>query len=344
MVSEMDDIRYEVLIGTGGIGSGMFFKLNGNHTLGREESRSGHFLSQRDYCKLHIISHYVKVLLGPSFRVIPVGMVGEDELGHAIFNEMTQTGFDMHFVEFHKNAPTLNSICFLYPDGTGGNLTIDDSACNYVGKEYISQLEEEFTKYRGKGVSLAAAEVPLEARLELLQLATRYGFYRVANFTTGEMQTTLSNGSLKIVDLLGMNLDEAGMAAEMDTEITPPLEVVLATIKRLRIENPSIHLSITAGKNGSWTWDGKVMNHISAIPVQVISSAGAGDAHLAGIIVGLIVGFHLFKAHELGSLAASLSVTSPHTIHPGINRKSLFQFASDKTVVLSSQISNFLTS
>ena len=340
----MDDIRYEVLIGTGGIGSGMFFKLNGNHTLGREESRSGRFLAQRDYCKLHIISHYVKVLLGSYFRVIPVGMVGEDELGHQIFNEMTQTGFDMGFVEFHKNAPTLNSICFLYPDGTGGNLTIDDSACNYVGIEYISQLEEEFIKYRGEGVALAAAEVPLEARQELLQLATRYGFYRVANFTTGEMQTVLSNGSLKIVDLLGINIDEAGVVAEMDAEITPPQDVVLATIKRLRIENPPIHLSITAGKDGSWTWDGKEMNHISAIPVQVISSAGAGDAHLAGIIVGLIMGFHLFQAHELGSLAASLSVTSPHTIHPGINRKSLLQFASNKNIALSSQVLNFLAS
>ena len=56
--------RYRALIGTGGIGSGMFFALDGNHTLGREESRSGHFLDRRDYCKLHIVSHYVRRLLG----------------------------------------------------------------------------------------------------------------------------------------------------------------------------------------------------------------------------------------------------------------------------------------
>ena len=59
--------RYRALIGTGGIGSGMFFALDGNHTLGREESRSGHFLDRRDYCKLHIVSHYVCRLLGPGF-------------------------------------------------------------------------------------------------------------------------------------------------------------------------------------------------------------------------------------------------------------------------------------
>lgn len=51
---------YQAMIGTGGIGSGVFFALDGDHTLGREESRSGRFLDKRDYCKLHIISHYVK--------------------------------------------------------------------------------------------------------------------------------------------------------------------------------------------------------------------------------------------------------------------------------------------
>ena len=55
------------LIGIGGIGSGTFFALNGNHTLGREESRGGRFLDRRDYCKLHIISHYVRPLLGGRF-------------------------------------------------------------------------------------------------------------------------------------------------------------------------------------------------------------------------------------------------------------------------------------
>jgi hypothetical protein len=46
------------MLGVGGIGSGTFFLLNGEHSLGREESRSGHFIDRRDYCKLHIISHY----------------------------------------------------------------------------------------------------------------------------------------------------------------------------------------------------------------------------------------------------------------------------------------------
>ena len=55
---------YRRMIAIGGIGSGIFFALDGNHTLGRDESRLGRLLDIRDYCKLHIISHYVARLLG----------------------------------------------------------------------------------------------------------------------------------------------------------------------------------------------------------------------------------------------------------------------------------------
>ena len=56
--------RYRAMIGVGGIGTVSFFALDGNRTLGREESRGGRFIDRNDYCKLHIVSHYVKALLG----------------------------------------------------------------------------------------------------------------------------------------------------------------------------------------------------------------------------------------------------------------------------------------
>lgn len=72
---DLNKYKYKTMIGVGGIGSGMFFLLNGDHTLGREESRSGRLENRKDYCKLHIISHYVKTLLGKKFSVIPIGKV-----------------------------------------------------------------------------------------------------------------------------------------------------------------------------------------------------------------------------------------------------------------------------
>ena len=181
------DLRYRALIGTGGIGSGMFFALDGNHTLGREESRSGHFLDRRDYCKLHIVSHYVRRLLGSSFPVIPLGMVGADEVGERLLGEMAEVGLDLRYVGRAEGRRTLYALCLIYPDGSGGNVTENDSACAAVDAGWIARAEPEFARFSGAGIALALPEVPLEARQKLLALGTAHGFLRVASFTTAEI-------------------------------------------------------------------------------------------------------------------------------------------------------------
>jgi len=321
------DGPYHALIGVGGIGAGRFFALKGNHTLGREESRAGHFLASRDYCKLHIISHYIKTLLGPSFAAILIGQVGDDEIGRQLLEEMKQTGLDTRYVRVCPDAQTLYSICFTYPDGAGGNLTTDDSACMHVQAAHVVEAEPDFIRFAGRGVVLAAPEVPLPAREKLLQLGTAHRFLRVASFVSAEMPTVLESNLLRLVDLLAINVDEAAAALEMDRDQAEPEEIVQAAVQQLSALYPDLRLSITAGRRGSWSWDGEALTHVPALPAEAVSTAGAGDAHLAGVIVGLCAGLKLNQAQELGTLVAALSVTSPHTIHPEIERESLRAFA-----------------
>jgi len=330
------------MIGVGGIGSGIFFALNGNHTLGREESRSGRFLDRRDYCKLHIISHYVKTLLGPEFAAIPIGKVGDDEVGHRMLGEMREAGLDVRYVWACPGEQTLTSICLIYPDGSGGNLTVDNSACDKVDTAFVGEAEPEFARFAGRGVALAAPEVPLATREKLLQLGTVYRFLRVASFVSAEIAPAVEMGLLRKTDLVGLNLDEAAAAAGASAEDKPPVSVVEAAIQSLREMNPTMLVSITAGKNGSWSWDGRSLVHVPAFPAEVVNTAGAGDAHLAGIIVGLVAGLTMAQAQELGTLVAALSVTSPHTIAPEVERRSLQAFAASVPVSLSDAVRNLL--
>ena len=77
-----DRSLYQQLVGVGGTRIRIFFALEGNHTLGRNESRPGELLNIRDYCKLHIVIHYVaKLLGGQCFRVLPVGGWATTRLG-----------------------------------------------------------------------------------------------------------------------------------------------------------------------------------------------------------------------------------------------------------------------
>jgi sugar/nucleoside kinase (ribokinase family) len=318
-------LRYRGMVGTGGIGWGSFFLLHGNATLGREESRSGRFLDRRDYCKLHIISHYVKRLLGRKFPVYPVGKVGGDPEGERLLGEMREAGLDLRFVERLAGARTLYSFCFVYPDGAGGNLTLDDSASSRVDAQSVRAAEAAAAELGESGIALAAPEVPLEARVELLSMATRRGLFRAAAFTRGEMEAVRSSGLLDRVDLLAANLEEAVAAAGLEAAAArvtgePELgRLVQGVVGEMSRRHPRLALSLTAGVRGSWTWDGERVIHDPAVPVRVETTAGAGDAHLAGVLAGLAAGLPLAEAQELGTLAGSASVTSPHTIHPALD-------------------------
>jgi ribokinase len=335
-------LRYDALIGTGGIGAGIFFALNGNHTLGREESRSGRLLNRQDYCKLHIIVHYVRVLLGQGFVVLPIGSVGDDELGCRLRGEMAEVGLDLRYVRTNPDRPTLYAICLLYPDGSGGNLTTDDSASAQVSPILVRAAAGDCARYARRGIALAVPEVPLAARAELLSLATQHGLLRVASFTTEEIPAALEQGLLAQVDLLALNADEAARLAGLSDGDSAAADIVVAALARLLQIQPALQATITAGRLGSWAWDGRRLSHCPAHPVAVAGTAGAGDAHLAGVLAGLTAGLALAEAQGLGGLAAAVSVTSEHTINKGLDRQALHRLAASTKVPVSPGVRRLL--
>jgi ribokinase len=319
--------RYDIVVGTGGIGSGMFLALEGNRTLGREESRPADLLDQRDYCKLHIVSHYVRRLLGPDVPVVPIGKVGADEPGRAVLEEMRATGLELALVGT-SSRPTLFSVCFLYPDGDGGNLSTSRSASADVGPDDVRRAAELFASHPGRGVALALPEVPVAARQALLQLATEHGWLRVAAVVPDELDEVKDSGLLGQVDLLGLNIEEAATLGGVPAG-EAPVRVVEAAIAALAGSGSPAQVVVTAGSRGSWSWDGRTLAHAPGVDPggQVVSTAGAGDAHLAGIVVGLMAGLDLAAANGFAALVSALKVTSPHTINPDIDPRSVVEAA-----------------
>jgi len=326
----------ELLVGTGGIGWGVIFALLGDHPLGREESRAGLLRQGRDYCKLHIISHYFTALLPPgrNMCVLPVGKVGDDESGRRLTGEMAAVGMDLRYVHRIAEAPTLFSVCLLYPDTAGGNITAANSASSLVGPGDIDLAVPEMASHRGRGMALAAPEVPLAARARLLARAGEFGFFRAASFTTAEMAEVLRANLLADVDLLATNIDEAaalaGLGPALDAE-----EILAACANTAYRFNPGIMLCVTAGHSGSWGFHLGDWEYIPALDADAVSTAGAGDAYLAAVLAALIQGADFIRhpgrqrgtltegavstACDYGALVAGISVTSPHTIHPDLD-------------------------
>ena len=310
------------LVGVGGSGSGMFLALEGDRTLGRNESRPAHLLDVRDYCKLHIIAHHVAVLLGaePSglpFHVVPVGKVGADETGRRLVAEMLAAGIDTTCVEEVEGSPTLFSVCFQYPDGSGGNLTTADSAAATLDETDVEAIAPLLD---AKTIALAAPEVGLGPRRRLLELASEHGAFRVASMTSAEVEEERASGVLGLVDLLALNEDEAAILAGRTLDPANPSPFLGAVAGTLDVGR----IVVTAGAHGAFAFEDGRWAHRRPPNVEVRSTAGAGDALLGGVLAALAAGVPLIadaegalaSALDLGVALATLSVTSPHTIHP----------------------------
>jgi ribokinase len=116
--------------------------------------------------------------------------------------------------------------------------------------------------------------VPMEARRKLLQLTAKYHGFAVASFTSGEMAEAKESGMLGMSNLVAMNIDEAAALLQTDVTEHKAEDIVEKTVSLMQNINPSAMLSITAGKRGSWSWDGVLLKHIGVVPVEVKRSPG----------------------------------------------------------------------
>ncbi|MBN9382665.1 MAG: carbohydrate kinase family protein [Chitinophagaceae bacterium] len=316
---------FDHIIATGGIGSGMFFSLSDDHTLGRNESRMATLLPYKDFCKQHIIMHYISVLLGAGeqggFQSYPIGKVGDDEIGRSLIEKIKKAGMNSSAVSVAPGAATLFSVCFQYPDKTGGNITTENSASNKVSPEDIDAFFTTVHPVKNKEIILAVPEVPLAARVRLLEYGRQRGSLNVSSVLSSEIDSFKEQKGFHLTDILFVNIDEAEHIANSTQK-----DIVNNCINTLKNLNPSISIIITDGPNGSYTWTDNHLSHTPAIKVHAISTAGAGDAFLAGTLTGLCCGLPLDKSVNIGTLLAAWSVTSADTIHPDTNAQTLFNF------------------
>jgi len=334
-------------MGIGGIGSGMIYALEGEHELGRNESRLGELLASRDYCKLHIVEHYIARLMGAgrdpaSFHVWPVGVVGNDAVGRQILTEMSAVGIDTRFVRSHPQLRTLFSVCFFYPDGSGGNITSSNSAARTLSLDDLRAASPYMKAAGARAVALCVPEVPLELRQDFLELASNCGNYRVCSFVLGDIEEAKRMELFSLTDLLALNQEEASALFGQGPGHVLGDGLLAECAAKLTATRPQLRMIVSAGRKGAYGFEGGSSQFCPAPLLQPLSTAGAGDALLAGVVCGLAAGFPFIMPNESGGsfsgrilrtaldfgvLNASFSVTSPHTIHPDAVLKNLFAFA-----------------
>ena len=314
----------DTVIGTGGLGTGILLAVEGDHTIGREESRAVRLLPQKDRCKLQNVLHYV-ARLGEA-DVVPIGRVGDDDAGRQVVSELAAEGMDVSRVRTDATLPTLASYCFTYPGGDGGNLTTSESASSAVGSDDIVDVEDLFSASGERAIAVATPEVPLAARVELLERAGRHGARRFASFLTAEVEAAVRERLLDHVDVVSINIDEAAAIAPRVSGGSAE-QIAEAAIWHLAESFPRLSLVVTAGANGSWVYDGTGVHHQKAIHVDAVNTAGAGDAHLAGLVLASAWGASLVEANHFATVLSAKSVRSADTINESVTAATLLRFA-----------------
>lgn len=316
--------KFSKVIGTGGIGFGMFFLTDDNRTLGRSESRLVTLSDAKDYCKLHIVFHYISTLLVPEVEVFPIGCVGADSVGERMIGEMRRAGMDTTYVSKVSEYPTAVSVCLQYPDKEGCNFTASNGAGCAVTPDYITTCLRRI----GPGpetIVAAIPEVSMESRLELLRFGRKKGSFCVLSVAAGEAGQLKELDMLWYCDLLAVNLEEAQAISGANGNTQETARGLYEYAKQF---NPEIRVLVTCGKDGAYAFDSSGMEFISAIPAAVVNTTGAGDAFLGGTIAALALGYPFLKGHsdlrfgetalasapELGALCAGMAVESPDSI------------------------------
>jgi ribokinase len=353
---------YRQLIGVGGIGTGMFFALEGDHILGREESRSGRLLDIRDYSKLHIITHHVARLLGANcgapFHVIPIGLVGDDAPGRDALGAMAAAGIDTRLVRSVPGMPTLLSVCFQYPDGKGGNITASNSAAAALTDSDLDEAAALFSSQGVRTIALAVPEAPLKVRRHLLELATASGAFRAASFITAEIPSSKDSGIFDILDLVALNEDEAAtfVGCHLDPDEPGPFVETCRTF--LRANYPRLQTIVTVGKRGAYAFSGERFNHCPAPTAEVVSTAGAGDSLFGAVLAALAAGIPLLReelegkpaangtiesALDFGVALASFKCSSRHTISPRVSVDSVIDYGRRLKLIFSPRFETLFT-
>ncbi|HET7207885.1 MAG TPA: PfkB family carbohydrate kinase, partial [Terriglobales bacterium] len=292
------------------------------------------------------------------FEVLPIARVGDDPAGRGLIQEMNEVGIETSHIQLVAELPTLFSVCFQYPDRTGGNITTSNSAASRLSQTDIEAAINFLRTGASKVIALAMPEVPLEVRRQFLELAKGSGAFCVASFAGAEVRPALESGVFHNVDLVSLNASEAEQLIGLPLS-REAADVLVSDCQKLLVDSyPELKVIVTAGKSGAYGITAREWRFCPAPKVGVASTAGAGDALLGGVIAALAGGIPFLgsgrrddssnkglieSALDMGVLLASYKCLSPHTIHPEAAPQSLVEFASRLDWSLSPDVAKLLT-
>lgn len=234
-------------------------------------------------------------------RSAMIGAVGDDDFGRALVDNLARRGVDSRFVRVAAGAGSGMSVAIFDDDGDYGAVIVSGSNLS-LGEKDIAAATEMVAQ---TAVLLLQNEVPEAANVAAARAVKAHGGRVVLNAAPARK---LSGELIALTDIVIVNAIEAEFLAGV--AVVDTLEGAAKAARMLIDCYPAA--IVTAGGEGVAYCgrDGEAFA-MAAIPVNVVSTHGAGDEFVGAFAAGLARGHQVEAALAAANAAAALLVATP---------------------------------
>jgi pseudouridine kinase len=241
-------------------------------------------------------------------RVGLVSCVGDDPSGHALVGHLAALGVDASGVRVIAGASTAEYIALIEPDGTLHVAAADMAVLDNI---YGPLVTDTLAAASTADWMFADCNAPTDVLARIIVHARTTGL-RLAIDVISTPKARRLPDDLRGVGCLFLNLNEARAVLGSHTSDVKAMAGQL-------VARGAGMVVLTMGADGALLHDGVQVRHLPVEATKVVDVTGAGDAMIAGTLLGLGRGLDLSAAARLGSHVAARTVASPLSVDPDLS-------------------------
>ncbi len=236
-----------------------------------------------------------------SVRCQLIGIVGDDEAGKAVVRETSDQGVDASLVDTCNGSTTGSYFAVIQPDGELLIGVADMDICRGIDQQFIDRC---WSSIAAASLVFADANMPAESLKHLVEQChddEKYLFVDAVSVAKAERLPAELFG----IDTLFCNIEEAHAivgAGQGKDDAEATVTALAGLGARTTV--------VTAGADGLWCAIDDDCEYLRAVPTDVVDVSGAGDALIAGTLLGRLAGHDPVKSCQMGLKAASMTVGS----------------------------------
>ena len=254
------------------------------------------------------------VAIGLARLGVQVGMisrVGPDDFGKYLLNKLTEEGVDTAMTGVDKQYPTGLAFAALFPPADS-QVLFYRKPCADIN---LSLADLDVERLRATSLlEVACTSLSLspsrEATLAALEIVRASGGITVLDidwrpifWSSEEEARVCYHSALRLADVVLANEPELTFISGTSDPATGAQHLKLFGVKEVVAKR---------GGEGSWSFSDAGAIHVSAFPVQVLNTLGAGDGFGAAYCYGLLQGWGPLQRLQFANAAGGI-VTSRHS-------------------------------